>query len=343
MKTTVIALLAILAFFAALSGCDKAETPEENVQETVWIGKGHKEPVPPVREIPEPEPELPTGLLVMIDNEEASRPQMGLDKADIVFEIIAEGGITRYMALYYKYAAPVIGPVRSTRYYFVQLAKGMDLPFAHVGGAEDALTMIGSLRIKDINEMTNAQNYFWQDQNRRRPHATFTSTAQLVEAAANKQFAFKAPVLPPVGEEFTGPALADGQVTLTYVQGRNGYQVQWIWDETMGEEGQYRRYINGAAQSSGDGAPIVADTIMILAAPSRARNTAPPTSAVELIGGGEAIGITENRIIRGSWNKESAERPLFILDEKNAPMERKQGNLWIQVVDNLEAVSFGKG
>ncbi|MCL2120948.1 MAG: DUF3048 domain-containing protein [Clostridiales bacterium] len=339
-----IALLAILAFSVVLSGCGGEETPEDNGQEAAWIGKGHREPIPPVREIPEPEPEpeLPTGLLVMIDNEETSRPQMGLDKADVVFEIIAEGGITRYLALFYRKEAPVIGPVRSARYYFVQLAKGMDLPFAHVGGAEDALTMIGNLRIKDINEMSNAQGYFWQDRNRRRPHATFTSTALLVEAAANKQFAFKDPVLPPVGDVFEGTALADGQVTLTYVQGRNGYQVQWIWDDTLGEGGQYRRYINGAAQSSGDGAPIVADTIMILTAPSRARNTAPPTSAVEIVGEGEAIGITENQIIRGSWNKESAERPLYILDEKKWPMERKQGNLWIQVVDNLEAVSFGK-
>ena len=340
----------VLVFALLLQGCGAgegddpatADNPDGAAAISTIPGKGHKEAIPPEKAVPERDPDLPTGVLVMIDNYEPARPQSGIDKADLVFEIIAEGGITRYMALFYTEAAPVIGPVRSARYYFVQLAKGMDLPYAHVGGAEDALTMIGNLRIKDINEISNAQKYFWQDPNRRRPHSTYTSTEQLVEAATNKQYAYKAPDLPPVGKEFTGAALADGQVNLAYVPGRGGYQVQWIWDEALGEGGQYRRYINGKVQSTADGAPMVADTIFILAAPSRARNTDPLTSAVEIVGSGEAMCIVDNKVIRGVWKKESAERPLLVDDEKGWPMTRKEGKLWIQIVDKLEDVSFGK-
>ncbi|MCL1804588.1 MAG: DUF3048 domain-containing protein [Clostridiales bacterium] len=340
-------LIASLILMLSLSGCGAADpdagaeqAPAEQA-ETV-IGKGHREPVIPPRPMPAIVPDLPTGILVMIDNYDPARPQSGLDKADVVYEIIAEGGITRYMALFYTQAAAVIGPVRSARYYFVQLAKGMDLPYAHVGGAEDALAMIGNLRIKDINEISNAQKYFWQDPSRRRPHSTYTSTDKLVEAVTNKQYACKAPDLPPVATEFAGQALPDGQLELTYVSGRGGYQVQWIWDGELGEGGQYRRYINNKAQSTLDGAPMAADTIYIIAAQSKARNTDPVTSSVDIVGSGDALCIVDNKIIKGSWKKESAERPLIISDASNWPMTRKQGQLWIQVVDSLEAVSFGK-
>ena len=301
--------------------------------------KAYREPIIPERAIPELPPELPTGILVMIDNYEPARPQSGIDKADIVYEIIAEGGITRYMALFYTQAAESIGPVRSARYYFVQLAKGMDLPYAHVGGSEDALPLIGSLRIKDINEISNAQRYFWQDPSRRRPHATYTSTSYLMEAIDNKQYAYKVPDLPPLSRTFEGDPLPDPQINITY---SSSYRVQWIWDESLGENGQYLRHINGKAQYTSDGVPMVADTIIILAALSTPRNTNPVTSAVNIIGGGDAMRIVEDTMNRGSWKKESAERPLFLYDHEDNPMSRKPGNTWIQVVDTLEVVSFGK-
>jgi hypothetical protein len=338
-------------FLMVIAGCGTPAATEANVSggggeeiKTVAavIGKGHREPRIPEKVIPEKEPDLPTGILVMIDNYEPARPQMGIDKADIVFEIIAEGGITRYMALFYTEAAATIGPVRSARYYFVQLAKGMDLPYAHVGGADDAFAMIGNLRIKDIDEITNSQKYFWQDPKRKRPHATYTSTDKLIEAVTKKQYAFKEPEMPPIGKEFKGAALPDGQVTLTYVAGRGGYRVDWIWDKDLGEGGQYRRHINDKAQSTADDIPLAADTIFILAAQSKSRNTNPVTSSVDIVGGGDAMCIVENKIIRGTWKKESAERPLFIYDASGALMERKQGKTWIQVIDTLEDVNFGK-
>ena len=328
-----------------LSGVNVASVPQTPLPDTKPVPvfkKGHREVVIPEKLIPEKEADLPSGVLVMIDNYSPARPQSGLDKADVVYEIIAEGGITRYMALFYSEAAPLIGPVRSARYYFVQLAKGMDLPYAHVGGAEDALAMIGSLRIKDLNEMSNAAKYFWQDPKRNRPHSTYTSTEKLIEAIANKQYAYKKPDLPPVAEEFTGSSLADGQVSFTYSPGKNGYRATWIWDESLGDGGRYQRYINDKIQLCADGAPMVADTIFVLVAPSKPRNTDPVSSEVAIVGSGEALRIVDNKITKGAWKKESAERPLFITDTADWPMTMKDGKTWIQVVDSLEAVSFGK-
>ncbi|MDR0468570.1 MAG: DUF3048 domain-containing protein [Peptococcaceae bacterium] len=337
------AILMILTILLLIVGCGKLAELEAGPIEPVFE-KGHRAKIIPEVEEPEIEepeivPELPTGILVVVDNYEAARPQSGIDKADVVYEVMVEGGITRYLALFYTEAAPAIGPVRSARYYFVQLAKGMDLPIAHVGGSDDSLTMIGSLRVKDINEMTNAQSYFWQDWSRSRPHNTYTSTENLVKAVTNKQYAYKIPDLPPVAEEFTGSPLTDRQVNVTYVP---SYTVQWIWDETLGEGGQYRRHINYRAQSTADGSPMAADTIFIIAAASRDQDTEPVATTVDIVGGGGALCIVENKVIRGTWRKESAERPLMFIDAANAPMTRKQGKIWVQVVDRLEDVSFGR-
>ena len=102
------------------------------------------------------------------------------------------------------------------------------------------------------------------------------------------------------------------------------------------------RHINGKAQYTADGNPMVADTIIVLAALSTPRNTDPVTSAVSIVGGGDAMRIVEDTMNKGSWKKESAERPLFLYDSEDNPMSRKPGKTWIQVVDSLEVVSFGK-
>src|SRR6185312_8758095 len=77
-------------------------------------------PLPPI--VPPPGPSLPYPLAVMVENSPDARPQVGLDKADIVYEALAEGGISRFLALYLTQDAEAIGPVRSTRHYFVYAA-----------------------------------------------------------------------------------------------------------------------------------------------------------------------------------------------------------------------------
>ena len=145
-----------LAFLLALAplGCSKAasqtEIPVQKVQQ-----EEEKEKPATVSEQKE-KITLPGVFLAMVDNHPKARPQSGLDKADIVYEIIAEGGITRYLALYYSQEAPKIGHIRSARYYYVQLAKGYDGVLAHAGGNENALYLIPELKVKNLDEIYNA-------------------------------------------------------------------------------------------------------------------------------------------------------------------------------------------
>lgn len=362
MKKAMTLGLIIMCLLLSLGGCDKSSTALDKAADLITAAAGtaatenpaegsqtaetptSETPAPEIHPVPEDDPALPGGVLVMIDNHSKARPQSGLDKADVVFEIMAEGGITRYMALFYTQASDKIGPVRSARYYFVQLAKGMDLPYAHVGGSTDGLSTISTLAVKDLNEMSNAGYCFWRDKSRKAPHNTYTSTAKLMAGIEKKKYGDTVPMLPPYGTEFSGEALADGEVKLTYYSSSTySYRVAWRWEEGLGGNGgQYRRFINDNAQSTLEGVPLVADTLYILAAKTTSRNTKPLTSAVDIIGEGDALCIVENQIIRGKWVKESAEKPLLLLDSAGQPMKRKVGKTWVQIIDSLNDVKLGK-
>src|SRR5699024_5897416 len=76
-------------------------------------------------------------VAVMMDNQEKARPQSGLSEADMVFELLAEGDITRFMALYQNEEPEVVGPVRSAREYFFDIADGYDSLYVFSGAAND--------------------------------------------------------------------------------------------------------------------------------------------------------------------------------------------------------------
>ena len=121
-------------------------------------------------------------LGVAIENHLEARPQSGLSKADVVYEAVAEGGITRFLALFYCQDAKPIGPVRSARIYFLKLLQGYgnNPLYAHVGGANtpgpaDALGEIRDLGwdgYNDMNQFAVPFPYYYRDYERLPDRAT---------------------------------------------------------------------------------------------------------------------------------------------------------------------------
>ena len=333
----VAALAIIISICSVFISCGNSDVKEDPV-----ITPTEEAPAP--TQPPKPKiPELPGGVLSMVDNHPDARPQSGLDKADLVYEIIAEGGITRYMAMFYYEKAEKIGPVRSSRYYYAQLARGMDLPYAHAGGSLEAISTIRQIGVKDLDEINNASKYFWRDNSRKMPHNLYTSTDLLIEGAVAKKFTMKVPELMPIGESFEGEHLAGGKLNIDYAPGsRYRYVVTWIWEEGLGNSGgQYRRLINGEPHVMIGGEQLVADTIVIVEAKTKeVVKDSVVTSDVTLIGSGTALCIADNQIFRGKWEKTDVDKPLRILDEKGNELKRKDGKLWIQVVASMNNVAF---
>ncbi len=141
-------------------------------------------------------------LGVMIENSKAARPQSGLSSADVVYEAVAEGGITRFMAVFYCDSSEIVGPVRSARTYYLDWISeyGSSPLYTHVGGANtpgpaDALGQIGQYgweAFNDLNQFSIGFPTFWRDYDRlgkdtATEHTVYTSTSKLWTFAATKR------------------------------------------------------------------------------------------------------------------------------------------------------------
>ena len=167
-----------------------AQKTVSNVEENVNTTE-NTETQEPVKE-EKKEPEIFKGddrpIAVMIDNHNGAWPQAGLNKTYLVYEIIVEGGETRLMALFKGKDVDVIGPVRSSRHYFLDYAMENDAIYAHYGWSPKAKNDISSLGIENLNGIYYGKPTFWRISAKKAPHNAMTSTKTLLDAAKKKGY-----------------------------------------------------------------------------------------------------------------------------------------------------------
>jgi len=333
MRKLLLALLVLFLTFS-ISGCGgKTESPQPEPQEEVNVEpqKEETKPVVEVEPLIKEEKELPGAFIVSVDNHRNAYPQSGLEKADRVYEILAEGGITRYLAVFHSQKVEKIGPIRSARYYFAYIVKGHDFPFAHAGGNTDAIVLIPKLKIKDLDEIYNSGPYFWREKSRKMPHNLYTSTELLLKGAEKKKFELL-PLKPLVQGSVSGGQTAD-LIDITYsTDSRYPYTVTYEWDGH-----RYKRYINGTPHKTLEGTEIFTENIIVMEAKTREVVKDELESEIELIGSGKAYFFTGGKFYEGSWKKTKAEAEFeYIYEDK--PMQFIGEHAWINVVPSLNDV-----
>ena len=208
--------------------------------------------LPEVVEEPEPEQEsIFSGderpIAVMIDNHKGAWPQAGLNKAYSVYEIIVEGGETRLMALFKGVDLDEIGPVRSSRHYFLDYALENDAIYAHYGWSPKARTDISSLDVDNINGITESSSSFWRTKAKAAPHNVFTSTEDIKKIAKNKGYSLTSDEDSVLNYTFDEVNLEDGidanTVTIPYSE---LHTTSYKYDE---ETKRYTRYARGKKQT----------------------------------------------------------------------------------------------
>ncbi|OPH54962.1 hypothetical protein BC351_30010 [Paenibacillus ferrarius] len=128
-------------------------------------------------------------FMVMVNNHPSARPQSGLSSADIIYEILAEGEITRLLAIFQSEEVQgSIGPVRSIRPYFIDLAMSYDAIPIHAGGSPDAYNILSNQSIQSLDEITNAGPFFWRESFRKAPHNLYTSFKNIEEGIDKKGY-----------------------------------------------------------------------------------------------------------------------------------------------------------
>ena len=333
-KSIVVTVCLIFLILPILSGCGQ-KSPTPVVEPAPVTNNADDTDVPP-DSAAQKEPELPGALLVMVDNYIKARPQSGLDKADLVYEMMAEGGITRFMALFYRQSATKIGPVRSARYYFVQLAKGYDSPLAHAGGSQEALQMIFDIKMKDMDEIYNAGGYFWRDKTRSMPHNLYASTEQLLKGAKAKGYKLVVPPAFGIAPKEAEGTLQDKDILIDYSTKTYNYTVTWHYSGQM-----YERDINGKPHLMEDGTPIKADNVLVMVAPTKdIIKKGELLSEINIIGKGEARYYVNGKMTKGTWAKSSVSGKMQFLDNKGDVVKLKPGKTWVQVIPKWESISI---
>lgn len=270
---------------------------------------------------------------VMIDNFETARPQSGLSKASLVYEAPAEGGVTRYLAIFSPDSAPAeIGPVRSARAYFLNWAKELGAIYVHVGGSPEALELAKNLGTNDLNEFYKG-SFFWRANNRTAPHNVLTSGEKLTSYQQLKSenvleftpWQFK--------EAATSTSVINSQINIKYP---DGYAVYWQYDNALGE---YTRYLNGAAHTDDSGANITAKNIVVhltsfLVTDDKLR--------LEMSGSlsGQAVLCQDGQCTMGKWKKNSTSSRARYYYKSGEEFIFNAGTTWIEVIDDLQKISY---
>jgi hypothetical protein len=322
--------LATLATAACGGGANPkpvaAVSPDTKVSEGTVTTEGA--PLAPLTGLPDASGATKSrpSIAVKIDNAPEARPQSGLDVADVVYEEVVEGGVTRFIAIFHSAAPPVAGPVRSVRPMDPDILSAYHGLVAYSGGIPAFVSMLRSAPVQDVNVDVATDAYSW-DKARRAPHNEYVSPEKLWPKAKGDKaappqamFEFRA-----AGEPF-GDADAAG-VSITYSPRASA---TYDWDAASGA---YKRIENGTAHMAASGAQIAPQNVVIQFVTTRTLGYKDQsgTNVVEsnVVGSGDAWILSNGRITKGHWSKSSQASVTKYTDSANNPVKLTAGRTWV--------------
>ncbi len=280
-------------------------------------------------------------IAVMIDNHNSAWPQAGLNKAYMVYEIIVEGGETRLMALFKGQNVDKIGPVRSSRHYFIDYVMENDAIYAHYGWSPQAQSDISSYGINNINGISESTSVFWRVKDKSAPHNAVTSTEALLKSAKSKGYkttSNKESILNYVTEEVK---LEEGQSATTVTIPHSTLQkVRYEYDE---ENKVYKRYARNKSQNDWDtGYAVTTKNIIITFCDNYNLNDSDNVGRQGLknIGTFNGYYITNGKAIKIKCTKESRNLETKYVDLDGNEINVNDGNTWINICPTNAKVEF---
>ncbi|HOZ56380.1 MAG: putative lipoprotein YerB precursor [Parcubacteria group bacterium ADurb.Bin316] len=274
-------------------------------------------------------------VAVTIDNFSDARPAAALAKANIVYEAEAEGGVTRYLAIFADVKkVENIGPIRSARPYYVEWVEEYSAVYIHCGGSPDALAKIIKENVVDFNEFYNG-SYFYRNKSKSAPHNVYIkgdSVFSFLEKNKLEQGKFFPWLFKDDRQEAERPEAA--QIKIDYPG--DYYKVEWRYDK---QGNQYDRYLAGKAHTDEDGEKIKAKNIIIqfIAAEEIDDKL---RLAMKTIGEGKAFVCLDGQCREGKWHKKNNGSRTRFYDIDGNEFAFNAGTTWIEVVQPEHKVEF---
>ena len=286
-------------------------------------------------------------LGVMVENHVDARPTLGLSRADIIYETVAEGGITRFLVIYLCQDAGDIAPVRSARTYFLDWVSEYDAAYAHVGGANtpgpaNALGQIRDYDIHDMDQFGLGFPTYWRGTDKLAPHNVHTTTRKLWEAALKREFVVENDKGIRWDKNFVEWKFKNDEelaargnvvsVSVPFWSQSPDYTVRWQYDK---EANLYRRNHGDTSQVD----PITNETlsaknIVVQFQVERDANDGYPDGHLlyGTIGSGNALIFLDGKVIEGKWIKEDRESRSKFVDKSGKEIVLNRGLVWIQTI-----------
>jgi hypothetical protein len=272
---------------------------------------------------------------IMIENSTDARPQSGLGQAGVVFEAIAEGGITRFLALFQDTAPDNVGPIRSARPYYELWNLGFDAGYAHVGGSPEALADIRAWNVRDLDQFANAGSYH-RIAERAAPHNVYTSIAALNQLEVAKGY---------TTSKYTGfarkpkdtPSKAPNAKTIDISISGPVYGVHYDYDAASNS---YKRSEGGAPHIDANTNTQISPKVVIAMVMPYSIEEDGYHSSYNTIGSGQVFVFQDGIVSTGTWAKSSGYTQFTFTDGAGKPIKLNPGQTWLTAVGSAANVAY---
>lgn len=276
---------------------------------------------------------------IMIENSREARPQSGLQDAGVVYEAIAEGGITRFMALFQDTSPQYIGPVRSLRPYYIDFAAPFQASIVHIGGSPDALSRVRGGGYRDLDQFFNS-GAFTRVSSRPAPHNVYTSFAKLDALNQSKGYTTSTYTIWPrkADKKLAIPTAKTIDIKISSAD----FNSQYTYDPVSNS---YNRSEGGAPHMelvSGDDKVGVQLRPKVVIALVMAYGIAADGqhSVYTNTGSGQAFVFQDGDVIVGTWSKADNASQIQFLDAAGVQLKLNAGQAWLTLVANAAKVTY---
>ena len=325
--TSIVALLVAGVGFAILR-----QYPVETIDVPI-IGKVDKKPKPtqyfsPLTGLPVADEAATKANVtgIMIENSPDARPQSGLKAADVVYEAIAEGGITRFAALYQQDRPELIGPVRSLRMYYLDWMAPYDASIAHVGGSLFSLQEVRNGTHRDIDQFFNASTY-WRAADRYAPHNVYTSFGHLDQLNAEKGFGSSNPKAIKRSDSKLEDGRPAGSISVT--MSSPAYNSTWQYDDASQS---YLRSQGGEPHMDREAGQISAQVVVILHSQMDHVMEDGWRENYNTSGAGDATILAYGKTVDAVWHKENAREQMRFTTKDGKELPLPRGKTWFTAI-----------
>ena len=252
---------------------------------------------------------------VIIENSPQARPQSGLKEAEVVYEAVAEGGVTRFLTLYQQNKPKLIGPVRSLRPYYIDWLRPYDPSVIHVGGSAKALKEIRNGSYKDLDQFFNDEAYY-RSGDRVAPHNVYTTSQRLASLNKAKKYTSSTPRV--MARTDTEPASTPSARTISVQISNSVFNSSYRYDAA---KNHYIRSQGGAQHKDREKGVITPKVLVVLNVDERTERQETEREVITTSGSGKATIFQDDKVIQGKWSKKDQQSQLTFTDTTGTKLE----------------------